>query len=154
MDPTKPVLRSIGAFEVPTSGTAPAVEEWPRVLFVDDERLVLEGLRDGLRRFPFHIESADSADRGFDVLDRITIDVVVSDERMPGMSGSEFLALVCERYPETVRIMLSGQVGPATGARALEEGEVFRFVHKPCSAATLAAIIMEGLAARRSEPSE
>jgi two-component system, probable response regulator PhcQ len=120
----------------------------PRVLFVDDERMVLDALRDSLRRFPFDIQSADSADRGFEILASTDIDVVVSDERMPGMSGSEFLALVCELYPETVRIILSGQESPATGDRALVEGEVFRFVRKPCSAPELAAIIMKGLAER------
>jgi len=119
-----------------------------RVLFVDDERLVLEGLRDSLRRYPFVILSARSADEGFEILDSQDIDVVVSDERMPGMTGSEFLALVCERHPETVRIMLSGQQGPAAGERALREAEVFRFVHKPSSAPELVAVILEGLAAR------
>jgi two-component system, probable response regulator PhcQ len=121
------------------------------VLFVDDEKLVLEGLRDSLRRYPFDIESADSADRGFEILADRPVDVVVSDERMPGMSGSEFLALVCELYPETVRIMLSGQKSPDTGFRALYEAEVFRFVNKPCSAKDLAAVIMEGLAEKRRE---
>jgi len=119
-----------------------------KVLFVDDERLVVEALRDSLRRYPFQIQSASSADEGFEILSNEDIDVVVSDERMPGMTGSEFLALVCERYPETVRIMLSGQQGPAAGERALREAEVFRFVHKPSSAAELAAVILEGLAER------
>jgi DNA-binding NtrC family response regulator len=121
----------------------------PRVLFVDDEQLVLESLRLSLRRFPFEIESAESADRGFEILASTAIEVVVSDEQMPDMSGSEFLALVCERYPKTVRIILSGQVGPAAGERAMVEGDVYRFVRKPCSAPELAAIIMQGLAERR-----
>lgn len=129
--------------------TGPRDEFRPRVLFVDDERLVLEGLRDSLRRYPFDIESADSADKGFEILDSRRVDVVVSDERMPNMTGSEFLALVCERYPETVRIMLSGQESPMTGFRALYEGEVFRFVRKPCSAKELAAIILLGLSDRQ-----
>jgi len=128
----------------------------PHVLFVDDEKLVLEGLRDSLRRFPFHIHSANSADEGFEILANHDIDVVVSDERMPQMSGSEFLALVCERYPETVRLILSGQEGPATGHRALYEGEVARFVRKPCQARELADIITQALeeARRRREDSD
>ena len=121
----------------------------PRVLFVDDERMVLEGLRDSLRRYPFDIESADSAEKGFEILASKHIDVVVSDERMPSMSGSEFLALVCELHPETVRIILSGQESPATGFRAMYEGQVFRFVRKPCSAKELAAIILLGLSERQ-----
>jgi response regulator RpfG family c-di-GMP phosphodiesterase len=120
----------------------------PRVLFVDDERLVLDAMRDSLRRFPFDIQSADTVDRGLEILASTDIDVVVSDERMPGMSGSEFLALVCELYPETVRIILSGQASPDAGQRSMFEGEVFRFVRKPCSAPDLARIIMEGLSER------
>jgi DNA-binding NtrC family response regulator len=119
------------------------------VLFVDDEQLVLDALRDSLRRYPFEVKSADSADRGFEVLASTDVDVVVSDERMPGMSGSEFLALVCELYPDTVRIMLSGQQAPNAGDRSLIEGDVFRFVRKPCNAGELAKIIMRGLVERR-----
>jgi DNA-binding NtrC family response regulator len=122
------------------------------VLFVDDEKLVLEGLRDSLRRYPFEIYSATSPDQGFEILSSVDIDVVISDERMPGMSGSEFLALVCEMYPETVRIILSGQEGPAAGYRALYEAEVFRFVRKPCYASKLAEIITQAL--RKREGSE
>ncbi|HWM84357.1 MAG TPA: response regulator [Kofleriaceae bacterium] len=133
----------------PASSRSQPGEVRPRVLFVDDERLVLEGLRDSLRRFPFDIHSAESPDRGLEILASMPIDVVVSDERMPGMSGSEFLALVCEMYPETVRIILSGQESPAAGYRALYEAEVFRFVRKPCRAAELAEIIDQALAEKR-----
>ena len=125
------------------------------MLFVDDEPLVLEGLRDSLRRHHFEVHSASSADEGFEILASVPIDVVVSDERMPQMTGSEFLALVCERYPETVRLILSGQESPATGDRALYEGEVFRFVRKPCVAGELAAIMNQALADRqRRGPAE
>jgi two-component system, probable response regulator PhcQ len=126
----------------------------PRVLFVDDEPLVLEGLRDSLRRYPFEIHSANSADEGFAILASMSIDVVVSDERMPEMSGSEFLALVCDMYPETVRLILSGQESPATGFRALYEGEVFRFVRKPCPAGELAEIISQALEEKRRRGDE
>ncbi len=104
----------------------------------------------------FEIHSASSADEGFEILANHDIDVVVSDERMPQMSGSEFLALVCERYPETVRLILSGQESPDTGHRALYEGEVFRFVRKPCQAGELAEIITQALedSRRRREESD
>lgn len=137
-----------------TSRTGSSQRPRPRVLFVDDEKLVLEGLRDSLRRYPFEIHSANSPDEGFEILSNVDIDVVVSDERMPAMSGSEFLALVCEMYPETVRLILSGQESPATGDRALVEGEVFRFVRKPCLAGELADIIMQALEEKRRRDSE
>ena len=119
------------------------------MLFVDDEKLVLEGLRDSLRRYKFEIHSASSADEGLDILASVPIDVVISDERMPMMSGSEFLAFVCEMYPETVRLILSGQESPDTGHRALYEGQVYRFVRKPCQADELAQIILQAMEEKR-----
>jgi two-component system probable response regulator PhcQ len=134
------------------SSSPPPSPARPRVLFVDDEKLVLEGLRDSLRRYPFEIYSATSPDQGFEILSSVDIDVVVSDERMPGMTGSEFLALVCEMYPETVRIILSGQESPDAGDRSLYEAEVFRFVRKPCLAGKLAEVITEALRSRGESP--
>ena len=70
----------------------------PRILFVDDEPELLESIRDALRRERFRIFTAGSAAEALAVLEQQEIEVVVSDERMPGMSGSELLAEVYRRY--------------------------------------------------------
>jgi two-component system, probable response regulator PhcQ len=108
------------------------------VLFVDDEQALLDGLRNALRKEPYDILTANSAQEGLRVLHEGRIDVVVSDERMPGVSGSDFLAYVRQRYPETVRIMLTGQASLDATIQAINEGEIYRFLTKPCSPVQLA----------------
>ena len=79
------------------------------VLFVDDEAAILDGIRDALRREPLEIHTANSGTEALALLASRKIDVVVSDERMPGMSGSEFLTRVRRDHPGTVRTAYVGQ---------------------------------------------
>lgn len=103
-----------------------------RILLVDDEPSVLEALEDSLRREPWMVQSATSAGQALEILAVTSADVVVSDERMPGMTGSEFLARVCREYPDVMRIMLTGQASLEAAVRAINEGQVFRILLKPC----------------------
>jgi len=116
-----------------------------RVLIVDDDPLVLENLRRALRREPYEILAAGSGAQGLEILARSSIDVVVSDERMPGMTGAEFLGIVCRKYPETVRIVLTGQASLEAAIRAINEGEIFRFLLKPCDPVDLAQTIQTAI---------
>jgi len=86
-----------------------------KVLFVDDELHVTEGLKRALRKEPYEIMSANSADKALEILARQPVDIVVSDEKMPGMSGSEFLTVVCRKYPDTIRIILTGHASFGSG---------------------------------------
>lgn len=79
------------------------------------------------------------------VLAREPVDVVVSDERMPGMSGSHFLAAVRRQYPETIRMMLTGQATLEAAVRAINEGEIYRFFTKPCNPEDLRTTIRQAL---------
>jgi len=79
-----------------------------KVLIVDDEPHVTEGLKRVLRKEPYEILTASSANQALSILDREAIDVVISDDKMPGMSGSELLSIVSLDYPDTIRIMLTG----------------------------------------------
>jgi two-component system probable response regulator PhcQ len=76
------------------------------------------------------------------------VDVVVSDERMPGMSGSEFLSQVRLRRPQTIRMILTGQASLEAAIRAINEGEVYRFFTKPCSHVDLATTIQRAVQLR------
>ncbi|MFQ5580789.1 MAG: response regulator, partial [Nitrospiria bacterium] len=78
------------------------------VLFVDDEPRILEGLKNRLHKEPYTILLATSGEEGLETLENHPVDLVVSDEQMPGMCGSEFLTAVCREYPETIRITLTG----------------------------------------------
>jgi DNA-binding NtrC family response regulator len=71
--------------------------------------------------------------------------VVVSDEKMPGMSGSRFLSIVSQRYPDTVRIILTGNATLETAIRAINEGKIYRFLTKPCNELDLATTIRQAL---------
>lgn len=119
--------------------------ERSKILFVDDEPNVTEGLRRALRRAPYEIFTADSASAALQILATQDIDVVVSDERMPGMSGSVFLSQVRESYPDTVRIILSGQANLEDAVRAINEGEIYRFFIKPFNATDLNITIEQAL---------
>ncbi len=108
-----------------------------KVLFVDDEPHILQSYQRSLRK-AFTLEVASG---GAEALERITSEgpyaVVVSDMRMPGMSGLELLTKVKTRTPDTVRIMLTGNNDQQTAADAVNEGDVFRFLSKPCSTENL-----------------
>lgn len=102
-----------------------------RVLLVDDEECVLSSLRRLLRREPYDLISANSAEEALDVLAARPADLVVSDQRMAGRSGVSLLREIRERWPETVRIILSGYADVTSLIDAVNEGAVYKFVSKP-----------------------
>ncbi len=116
-----------------------------RVLFVDDEPSVLAGLRRALHKEPYQVLCATSAAEALRLMAETPVDAVISDEQMPGMSGSELLAEVRRRYPETVRMMLTGNASLNTAIRAINEGAVYRFFTKPCNELDLATTIRHAL---------
>jgi two-component system, probable response regulator PhcQ len=77
--------------------------------------------------------SANSANEALQILAREAVTVVISDEKMPGMRGAEFLARVYRDYPETIRIMLTGHANLDLAMRAVNEGQIYRFLLKPCN---------------------
>jgi PAS domain S-box-containing protein len=120
------------------------------VLLVDDELSVLQALVRRLRKEAYQIRTATSAEQARGVFERCTIDLVVSDWRMPGMSGTEFLAKVAAEYPNCIRIMLTGEPSLPVVMGAVNNGEVYRFLTKPYDADALAAIIREALKERET----
>ena len=119
--------------------------EKAKLLLVDDEPNLTSALVRSLDRSQFEIFTADSASQGLLILAGHDIDVVVSDERMPGMTGSQVLAEVRKRWPNTIRMILSGQADLEAAVRAINEGEVYRFLLKPCHPKELQLTIQQGL---------
>lgn len=116
-----------------------------KVLMVDDDKNVLDGIGRQLRK-AFHIETALSATEGLEaVKSKGPYAVVVSDLRMPGMNGIEFLKSVRVICPDTVRMMLSGNADLEDAVQAVNEGNIFRFFIKPCSSDILAKGIETGI---------
>jgi DNA-binding NtrC family response regulator len=119
--------------------------EKSKLLLVDDEPNLTSALVRSLDRSQFDIFTADSAQQGLMILAGNDIDVVVSDERMPGMTGSQFLTEVRKKWPHTIRMILSGQADLEAAVRAINEGEVYRFLLKPCHPKELQLNILQGL---------
>ncbi|HVA47409.1 MAG TPA: response regulator [Pirellulales bacterium] len=120
-----------------------------RILFVDDEPSVLDGLRRMLRAWRGEWEPAFAAggSEALALLAERPFDVVVSDMRMPGMDGAQLLDEVTRRYPSIVRIILSGQADRESVLRCI--GPTHQYLSKPCGAAELRATIERALALRQ-----
>jgi len=113
------------------------------LLVVDDEENILAALRRTLRREPYTVLVANSGAEGLRILAERHVDVVVSDQRMPGMSGTDFLRSVKKAYPHTVRMVLSGYTELKSVTDAINEGAIYKFLTKPWDDDHLRANIAE-----------
>ncbi len=113
------------------------------VIFVDDEQNILEGLRRMLRslRNEYNMHFVTGGAEALELMADQCFDVVVSDMRMPGMDGAELLEIVKERYPHTIRIMLTGQADEESILRTV--GVVHQFLAKPCDPERLKTILIQ-----------
>ena len=102
-----------------------------KLLLVDDEENILRSLRRVLRKGHWEIETANDAESALRLTDHFRPGVVISDFRMPGMNGVDFLARVKELLPHAQRIMLTGQADQQAIEEAINRSQVFRFVSKP-----------------------
>jgi diguanylate cyclase (GGDEF)-like protein/PAS domain S-box-containing protein len=101
------------------------------LLLVDDEPNIVASLKRLFRRDGLLILTASSGAEGLDMLSRYKVDVIISDQRMPGMSGVEFLRAAKASHPGTIRIVLSGFTELQSVTDAINEGAVYRFLTKP-----------------------
>ncbi len=122
--------------DTPTSAT---------VLLLDDEPKVLSGLKRALRKEPYELLCATTVDEAFAILHAQPIDAVISDQDMPGMTGTAFLAKVREAYPSTCRFMLTGKATLDVALQAINDDAVRQFFTKPCDPAVLAQGVRNAL---------
>jgi DNA-binding NtrC family response regulator len=101
------------------------------VLFVDDEVNILNSLVRLLRREPYQVVVAKGAKEAFEILEKQPVQVVISDQKMPDMLGTEFLQKVKDQYPHTVRVILSGHADINLLIDSINKDEVYRFLTKP-----------------------
>ena len=136
---TDPEHTAISGAEVPAES----------ILCVDDDPNILEALQRQFRK-TFRIETALGPERGLALIQsKGPFAVVISDLRMPGMNGIQFLANVRTVAPETVRVMLTGQADLADAIAAVNQGAIFRFLLKPSSAIILSKVIEAALEQHR-----
>ncbi len=124
------------------------------ILFVDDEANILDGYKRHLRK-QFRIETALGGEQGLAaVVNQGPYAVIISDLRMPGMDGIQFLSRVREISPDSVRMMLTGHADLENAMEAINKGNIFRFLTKPCMPAVLALVLEAGIEQYRLVMSE
>ena len=120
-----------------------------QILIVDDDPNILNAFRRQLRK-KFDLDFAEGGTIGVEKIEQHgPYAVVVSDMQMPEVNGLEFLCQVRERHPNTVRIMLTGNADQKTATDAVNEGQIFRFINKPCPSEELSNILSAGLEQHR-----
>jgi len=120
----------------------------PKVLFVDDEKRVLNSMRALFRRdYELHL-TTDGAE-AIRIAEQQSVDVIIADQRMPGLSGVEVLGEVRRRAPSAVRILLTGYADLDAIEGSINIGEVFRFLSKPCPPQELRETLAEAVQAAR-----
>lgn len=106
-------------------------KEGRTLLLVDDDAGVISSLKRLLRREGYRILSAESGLEGLELLATHPVQVILADQRMPNMTGTDFLSRVKDLHPDTVRIVLSGYTDLESVTRAVNEGAIYKFLHKP-----------------------
>lgn len=119
-----------------------------RILLVDDEEQVLRGLSLVLRQEPFELAWAKSADEALRWVEAHPVDLIVSDDRMPGLSGTAMLAQLYAKQPNIGRVVLTGSATLESALAALNDAHVFRLLRKPCPPELLKRTLHEALAAQ------
>lgn len=126
--------------------------EWPAgfdnapvLLLVDDEANILSALRRLLRPTGYRILVAENGTQALATLEEQTVDLVVSDMRMPGMDGATLLAEIRKRWPQTMRLLLTGYAEVSSAVAAINEGGIYRYISKPWNDDELINIIAQAL---------
>lgn len=116
-----------------------------RILCVDDEPNILSSLRRLLRPHGYQVVVANSGKEGLEVLKQESIDLVISDMRMPEMNGAEFLRQARQHWPDTVRLLLTGYSDVQSIIEAINQGEIYRYITKPWDENDILLIVRQAL---------
>lgn len=119
------------------------------VLAVDDEPNIVSALRRTLRSRGFTVHTALGGAEGLQVLESQPVDVIISDMRMPEMTGAQFLQAARMKLPEAVRILLTGYADITSTIEAVNNGEIFRYLSKPWEDEVLLSVVHDGLERKR-----
>lgn len=115
------------------------------VLCVDDDKNILRSLIRLLRKENYRLLTASCGEEGLKVLEKNEVHMVISDQRMPNMSGTEFLAALKEKYPDVLRIILSGYTEVDSITESINKGHIYKFLLKPWNDENLKLEIKQAL---------
>jgi FixJ family two-component response regulator len=121
------------------------------ILFVDDEPFVLDAIRRIFAHENCQLLCASSGSEALEYLERSVVQVVVSDFRMPGMSGGELMGIVTQRWPDVVRIILSGFADLPSVIASINDGQIYKFVSKPWNNEELKTIVRAAVEKHRQQ---
>jgi response regulator RpfG family c-di-GMP phosphodiesterase len=141
-------LTATGALQATPSAPAPlamVVDPQWAVLCVDDEQNIVSSLRRIFRQHSFRVLTATSGAEALGLLEREPVDVVISDMRMPEMDGAQFLEQVRNRWPDTVRLLLTGYADMEATIGAINRGEIYRYIAKPWNDDDVVTTVRRGL---------
>ncbi|OGQ54311.1 MAG: two-component system response regulator [Deltaproteobacteria bacterium RIFCSPLOWO2_02_FULL_53_8] len=128
-----------------------AAKPQQKILLVDDEDAILNSLRRVLRNQPYELFFARGGEDALVLLEQHAIDVVVSDARMPGMDGATLLSEVNKRKPDCMTILLTGYAEIDTIVKAINEGQIYRYISKPWNDEELLMTLRQALAMQHAE---
>ncbi len=115
------------------------------LLCVDDEANILSSLKRLFRPHGYRIFTAESGKQGLDILEQETVDLVISDMRMPEMNGAQFLERAREKWPDTVRILLTGYAEISAAIDAINKGQIYQYISKPWEDADILLLVKQAL---------
>jgi response regulator RpfG family c-di-GMP phosphodiesterase len=115
------------------------------LLCVDDEPNILSALKRSLRTEGWRVLTANGGAEALETLARESVDLVISDMRMPGMDGAQLLEQVSQRWPASIRILLTGYADMSATVAAINRGRIFRYLNKPWNDEDLRAAVQQGL---------
>lgn len=121
------------------------------LLLVDDEDNILRSLQRVLRKEPYELTTAPSGEAALALMEEHKFDLVISDARMPGMDGPTLLSEIKKKWPEAIRILLTGYADINSTIKAINEGQIYRYISKPWDDDELKLIIRQALAFQYSE---
>lgn len=128
-----------------TPMSAEAEKKEATVLCVDDEPNILSSLRRLFRGKGYRVLVAESGNAGLQVLETESVDIVISDMRMPEMDGAHFLERVRARWPDTIRILLTGYADVSSIIEAINRGEIYRYIAKPWDDNDMLLVVRDAL---------
>lgn len=117
----------------------------PVILCVDDEPNILSSLRRLFRAKGYQVHIAEGGSAGLQLLEKEAVDIVISDMRMPEMDGAKFLHQVRARWPETVRLLLTGYSDVSSIIEAINRGEIYRYITKPWDDNDILLVVRQAL---------
>ncbi|MDP2827897.1 MAG: response regulator [Sulfuricellaceae bacterium] len=123
----------------------------PALLFVDDEPNILSALRRLFRSHGYKIHTAEGGAEGLALLGQEPVDLVISDMRMPNMDGAQFLEQVREKWPDTVRILLTGYADVSSTIAAINKGQIYRYISKPWNDDDIVLLVKQALELKNLE---